>query len=535
MRYLLLAVTAAFPLLAAGFTRQESEVDKLIRSLSSSDFEEQGRAAKALEHMGRPALPALRKASQATNADAKYWADKIIARIEASGKGRGLEAVIEKLASEDDQVREGAESDARKAGRAALPLLKEAAKSENQNLRKRAERLIREIESSSEVPSSADADFTGRIRDRARLLARGGGDKEIENAIMSALAWLARHQSADGSWGAEAFVERCGGRRCTGIGDPEHDRGVTSLAVLAFLGAGFVPPLLPEGTEATAADPVRRFGEAARKGLAWLVSKQDRLGGVGGRGPKYMYSHAMGTLAIVEAFGMTGQAQFKDAAERALQFLVSARNPDRVWRYATGGGDNDTSVTGWCIEALYAAELANLGSPSPDLRDAVIRWMDEVTDERGRAGYTARNSPKVVVPGKNDPFSHHETMTAISILSRDALKRLDATNPKVVSGLALLTTDAPAWSREKIDSYYWHWASLALYQSDGPEGAAWRAWNTALQAALLRNQETGICVNGSWNPEEDRWGFGGGRVYTTALNTLTLETASRYPPPPLRK
>jgi hypothetical protein len=535
VRYLLLAVTAAFPILAAGFTRQEAEVDRLVRSLSSSDFEEQGRAAKALEQMGRPALPALRKAAQGTNPDAKYWAEKIIARIEASAKGRGLEAVIEKLGSEDDQVKEGAESEIRKAGRAALPLLKEAVRTENQNLRRRAEKLIREIENSSEVPSAADEDFAGRIRDRARLLTRAGGDKEIETSILSALAWLARHQSPDGSWGAEAFVERCGGRRCTGIGDPDHDRGVTSLAVLAFLGAGFVPPAAPEGPEGAAADTVRRFGEAARKGLAWLVSRQDRLGGVGGRGAKYMYSHAMGTLALVEAFGMTGQAPYKDAAGRALQFLVSARNPERVWRYSTGGGDNDTSVTGWCVEALYAAELANLGTPSADLRDAVIKWLDEVTDDRGRAGYNARNSPKVFVPGKNDQFGHHETMTAISVLSRDLLKRLDSKNPKVVAGLGLLSADAPAWSRDKIDSYYWHWASLALYQSDGPEGAAWKAWNGALQAALLRNQETGICVNGSWSPEEDRWGFEGGRVYATALNALTLETACRYPPPPLRK
>lgn len=35
------------------------------------------------------------------------------------------------------------------------------------------------------------------------------------------------------------------------------------------------------------------------------------------------------------------------------------------------------------------------------------------------------------------------------------------------------------------------------------------------------------CAADSWEPV-DRWGGEGGRVYATAINALTLETATRY-------
>jgi hypothetical protein len=33
---------------------------------------------------------------------------------------------------------------------------------------------------------------------------------------------------------------------------------------------------------------------------------------------------------------------------------------------------------------------------------------------------------------------------------------------------------------------------------------------------------------GSWDPDDSRWGRYGGRIYTTALATLTLEVYYRY-------
>ena len=66
----------------------------------------------------------------------------------------------------------------------------------------------------------------------------------------------------------------------------------------------------------------------------------------------------------------------------------------------------------------------------------------------------------------------------------------------------LLVSDLPEWKPNKIDFYYWYYASLALFQYDGPEGPMWKKWNEPMKNALVPNQKTGEdgCENGSWDP-----------------------------------
>lgn len=51
-----------------------------------------------------------------------------------------------------------------------------------------------------------------------------------------------------------------------------------------------------------------------------------------------------------------------------------------------------------------------------------------------------------------------------------------------------------------------------------------------MKKALVPSQKTRKdgCQDGSWSPEVDRWGFAGGRVYVTAVNTMSLEVYYRY-------
>jgi hypothetical protein len=51
-----------------------------------------------------------------------------------------------------------------------------------------------------------------------------------------------------------------------------------------------------------------------------------------------------------------------------------------------------------------------------------------------------------------------------------------------------------------------------------------------MKKALLGSQRTGEADDrrGSWDPV-DPWAKDGGRLYSTAINTLTLETYYRYP------
>src|SRR5262249_37535306 len=65
----------------------------------------------------------------------------------------------------------------------------------------------------------------------------------LDGVVLNGLRWLARHQNADGSWSAATLADHClPGDPC---GDPKqsythnYDEGLTGMAMLAYLGAGF--------------------------------------------------------------------------------------------------------------------------------------------------------------------------------------------------------------------------------------------------------------------------------------------------------
>jgi hypothetical protein len=102
-------------------------------------------------------------------------------------------------------------------------------------------------------------------------------------------------------------------------------------------------------------------------------------------------------------------------------------------------------------------------------------------------------------------------------------------DPRLAQGTEMLLADKPAWKGNKVDVYYWFWASRALFQYDGPSGPKWAAWNPLLKEALVPTQNGAGSGDkaGSWEPVS-RWSMEGGRVYVTAMNALTLEVYYRY-------
>ncbi|MBL9122831.1 MAG: hypothetical protein JNG90_04310, partial [Planctomycetaceae bacterium] len=89
--------------------------------------------------------------------------------------------------------------------------------------------------------------YRGRMEQEAGSHDAGSGATgETEEAVKSALAWLAANQSRDGRWDAERFGAGTERREIGPKGMPQDrgragvkaDTGVTGLALLAFLGAG---------------------------------------------------------------------------------------------------------------------------------------------------------------------------------------------------------------------------------------------------------------------------------------------------------
>jgi hypothetical protein len=349
-------------------------------------------------------------------------------------------------------------------------------------------------------------------------------DAKVESAIAAGLKWLAAHQSPEGNWDSDSFAKQCKDTICEGPGFGEYDAGVTGLAVLAFLGAGVTH-------NSGDASP---YTETVKKGLEWLIRNQDKDGCVGTRAcGKFMYNHSICTWALVEAYGLTNDESLAAPANKAVDFLLAAQNPYKAWRYQVRPGDNDSSVTAWAVYALASATNAGLDVDQEGFEGA-LAWLDEVTDDAYyKVGYTAKGSGKVVVPNKNDTWAHHEALTAAGMACRMLIKNDKATE-QVKGGAELLMQDLPAWDNnkaddKKVDFYYWFHGTHALNLYDSPDGKFSKGWVEALKGALIPNQKTDKdgCAEGSWDTNDtDRWGFEGGRVYGTALNTITLEIVS---------
>jgi hypothetical protein len=257
----------------------------------------------------------------------------------------------------------------------------------------------------------------------------------------------------------------------------------------------------------------------------------------------FVYNHALASLAMVVAYGMTGSPLFKRCAQRAIDFIALARNPYFGWRYGVKPGDNDMSVTGWMALALQAAKLINdeaashgraapLAIDEEALRGAQHLLEKMTSPETGRTGYIQRGGSSARPPDRIDRFpgSATEAMTAVSLALRGILGEEPAKSPLMGKGFALLGALPPTWepASGRIDLVYWYWGALALPHFPVAEGKAWR---TALEKALVDHQrrDTTPCLYaGSWDPI-GAWGVDGGRVYSTALAAMTLEALGPHP------
>jgi hypothetical protein len=330
------------------------------------------------------------------------------------------------------------------------------------------------------------------------------------------LCWLARHQASDGHWDAAGFDARCApGCRCTGSGLRDFDTGVTGLALLAFLGAGYTPQNRARYVDPTSHESVC-YGEVVRRGMEWIIARQRADGSIGPPAREAMYNHALAALALTEAYGITNAVKYRKPAQKAVEFVVAAQTPGAGWRYSPNSIDCDTSVTGWCVDVLVSARISGLEVP-PEALTGAKAWLESVTDSDGHVGY-------------DRPAADRPCCTAIGLACRYFIDRKDkAVFAKSVKALGADLMSG-ALDARGTDFGYWYHASIGLFMADGPRGETWKTCKKAISKVLDESQRTHAdgCLEGSWDPDRDRFGQAGGRVYATAINALSQEVYYRY-------
>ncbi len=327
---------------------------------------------------------------------------------------------------------------------------------------------------------------SGATIERIRAL---GSTAPAEAAVARGLKWFVRQQSPDGRWLLDGSFRDRGAA---------NDTAGTALGLLPFLGAG--------KTHRPSRDNV--YDKVVSRALRVLISRQDpRRGDLGGG----MYAHAIATIALSEAYGLTQDPALRLPAQRAVNFIVFAQHPAGGWRYSPGQ-EGDLSVTGWQVMALKSAQMAGLDVPAVTLRRA-DRFLDGLVSPTEGYGYTDRGATP--------------TMSAVGLLCRQFLHGWGPQNPRLIQGIN--TNLKPVPPGAKKDAYYHYYATQVMYHFGGD---AWKAWNGKMRELLIQAQEANPASSdfGSWTSAGDAWGTSGGRLMVTSLNLMTLEVYYRYLP-----
>jgi hypothetical protein len=322
------------------------------------------------------------------------------------------------------------------------------------------------------------------------LVKAKGGSLDSEKAVSMGLAWIIEQQEKDGGWNLGGNLE--GARSAA-----------TGLALLSLLGAGQTP------TQGNYQEQVTS-GVKFLRGRGKLSENGKEMIEPGGS----MYGQGIATWALCEAYALTGDKETKEAAERAVKYLIFAQDPaGGGWRYVARQ-PGDMSVTGWQLSALHSARLAGLDVPAETF-DGAKKFLDKLETEKGDGyGYTTASVGRAT--------------TAEGLLGRVYLGA-KSDDPKLQPAFDTLAKLAHANNAAPFtnNSYFMFFGTQAMFYRGGD---TWKTWSDEVRDFLVKSQSTAEGKDrGSWFNESDQFGANVGRLYQTTLAMLTLEVYYRYP------
>lgn len=279
---------------------------------------------------------------------------------------------------------------------------------------------------------------------KGQLIKRFGGDAQTEAAVMAALRWLKKKQLKDGSW-------------------PKNKVAMTGLALLTYLAHGEKP-----GGDSP------EFGETVQRAIEYLIRVQSANGRISSS-----YAHCIATYALCEAYGMTMNPNVKEAADKAINVLVNGQNPEGGWRYALLPTDaSDTSVMGWCAQALKAAQLSNAYYDKEVLNETIkksIRGFQANYRPGGGFGYCG--------PGAGG-------LSSVGTLCMQLLGA--GASPEVRTTQELMDSWQPAFYSADVKGiggsiqYYYYYATQAKFHHGDKR---WTSWNDKMKPIYLKEMK----------------------------------------------
>lgn len=311
-----------------------------------------------------------------------------------------------------------------------------------------------------------------------------------EKAIQKGLDYLAKAQSANGSWKSSAPV------------------ATTAMCCLALMASGSTVSRGP-------------FSEQVRLGIEYLVKRTSKSGFVSdgpSGGASGMHGHGFATMVFAECLGTIDDGDLyvrvEEALKKCIKRIEGSQNRYGGWNSApdaTATDDGSGAVAIMQIMALRSARSDGI-TVERKVIDRAKKYVLDMTTEDGWYQYNWGSRGG----------SRSCGLTGPGIYMLGALGEFDS--PKYDRGVKNIMTNAPFLSGNRgggdqgWQSWYYYalfYCSLAIFQHGGDE---WEKYYPAMRDDLIRRQGS----NGAWDDP-----YGG--LYT-AFALLSLELPYRQLP-----
>lgn len=305
---------------------------------------------------------------------------------------------------------------------------------------------------------------------------------EINAAVDRGLAWIARGQAADGTFGR---------------GGAKETSGIWALCGMAFLARGHLPGSEP-------------YGKNIERIITKLAEVQREDGYLGTRDGK-MYSHCISTLFLSEVSGMVKpelQLVIDKTLPKALKLILDAqavaKDPDHSggWRYQPDSRDSDLSCSGWALMALRSARLNGAQVPPSAIKKAVDYIIRRQDENQGCFGYQNKNQYAVTLTGAG--------ILCLSLCGEHG-------NPAIGKAARFLMEKYPALPEQQYCFYGLYYTAQGLFQLGGREWAEFSRW---MYDSWIPKQH----ADGYWERGEND------RFYQTAMVILAFTVPYRLLP-----
>jgi squalene cyclase len=304
---------------------------------------------------------------------------------------------------------------------------------------------------------------------------------KLEDAVEKALAWLAKSQSKDGSWGAE------------GTPQGEYQMAMTSLAGLALVSAGHQPER-------------GKYGRNISRAIEFVLKHVSNDGFItSGNDGRPMYGHGFAMTFLAEVYGSAANsdvdARIKAALIKAVRKTQQAQSNQGGWYYSPNSGADEGSVTITQVQALRAARNAGIDVPEKTMKSA-IQYLHNCQNADGGIRYsvaggqqstvalTAAGAEVFLMAGE---YKAKDAERAVEYLKKNL-------NPRETMGYH--------------DFYTNFYGAQAMFQIGGDY---WVRYFTAMRERLLSSQTS----DGSWRGDV-------GATYSTSIGVMICCLPYRY-------